>query len=65
MKDTVDLKLSIAEVNLILTALGEQPYVKVYELIHKIQNEAQRQLNQNPMVSTDSRFETDLSKNEG
>jgi hypothetical protein len=41
----LNLKLSITELNLILEALGHQPYIRVYELIDHIQNQAKEQLN--------------------
>ena len=40
----IDLEISIDEVNLILEALGEQPFIKVYGLIGKIQDQAKKQL---------------------
>jgi hypothetical protein len=41
---TIRLDLSIEDTNLILKALGEQPYVKVYELIARIQSQAAPQV---------------------
>jgi hypothetical protein len=41
---TLQLELTINETNLILEALGQQPFKLVYELIHKIQRQAQEQL---------------------
>lgn len=38
--------LSLEETNLILDSLGQQPYVKVYELIDKLRAAAQTQLQQ-------------------
>ena len=43
MKD-VHITVSIDEVNQILDALGQQPFVRVYQLIAKIQQQAQIQL---------------------
>ncbi len=40
----IQLKLSINETNLILEALGELPFVKVHQLISKIQQQAATQL---------------------
>jgi hypothetical protein len=40
----VTLTLTVAEVNQILEALGQMPYVRVYELIAKMQQQAQAQL---------------------
>ena len=41
----LQLKLTINELNLILEALGTQPYLRVYELIEQIQEQAKAQLN--------------------
>ncbi len=41
---TVELSLTLAEVNQILDALGTQPYVRVFQLIGKIQQQAEGQL---------------------
>jgi hypothetical protein len=39
----IKLTLSLPEINLILESLGQMPYVRVYELIAKIQMQAQSQ----------------------
>lgn len=44
----INLTLSVAETNLILEALGQMPYVRVYELIAKMQQQAQTQLSAQP-----------------
>ncbi len=44
MKD-IKLIISVDEANLILDALGQQPFVKVFGLIQKIQQQASEQLN--------------------
>ncbi len=41
----LSISLSINDLNLILEALGQQPYVRVYELIEKVQVQAKAQLN--------------------
>ncbi len=41
----INLQITIDEANLILEALGNQPFVKVYALIGKIQEQAGQQLN--------------------
>ena len=41
----INLQVSIDEANLILEALGNLPFVKVYALIGKIQEQAGQQLN--------------------
>lgn len=38
-------QLTVEEVNTILEALGKQPYVTVYQLIQKLHEQAQGQLN--------------------
>ena len=40
----ITITLTIDETNLILEALGEIPFIRVHELIGKIQQEAQIQL---------------------
>ena len=42
----IQLKLTLAEVNQILDALGDKPYKQVYQLIVKIQQQAGDQLQQ-------------------
>lgn len=43
---TITLELSIDEVNLILAALGDQPFKDVYALVGKLQSQASGQLGQ-------------------
>jgi hypothetical protein len=43
----INLQLTIEEANLILEALGNLPFVKVYALIGRIQAQAGQQLNGN------------------
>lgn len=45
--NTINLQLTIEEVNQILESLGSEPFVKVYALIGKIQEQAQAQIGQN------------------
>lgn len=45
---TIQLKLELNEVNKILSALGTMPFVEVYELVAKIQEQAQEQLDDQP-----------------
>jgi hypothetical protein len=42
--ETVHITLTIDEINKMLTALGQQPYLHVYELIAKLQQQATEQL---------------------
>jgi len=41
----LDIKLTVNELNCILEALGNLPYIRVYELISQLQNQARGQLN--------------------
>jgi hypothetical protein len=50
----VQLQLTLAEVNQILDALGEKSYKQVYQLIIKIQQQAENQLQQNDQQATTS-----------
>jgi|GEM_PF-551527 hypothetical protein len=42
----IEIKLTLGEINQILDALGSQPYRQVYQLIGKIQVQAESQLQQ-------------------
>lgn len=44
-KQNLTLHLTLDETNTILTALGNRPYVEVFELIRKIQQQASSQVN--------------------
>jgi hypothetical protein len=44
----LQLQLSLVDVNTILEALGQLPFVRVHELIQKIHVQAQQQLNAAP-----------------
>ena len=43
-ENNIQLTLKLAEINQILDALSQKPYVEVYQLINKIQQQAQNQL---------------------
>jgi hypothetical protein len=43
--EKAQLTLTIDEINKVLTALGQQPYMQVFELITKIQVQVTEQLN--------------------
>ena len=47
MKQDIQLTLTADEINIILEGLGNLPFVKVYNIIGKIQEQANGQLNQN------------------
>jgi hypothetical protein len=42
------LELTVAEINMILQALGNAPYAQVFELVQKIQQQAQAQMSDQP-----------------
>ncbi len=44
-QEDINLQLSAAEINLILEGVGSMPFVKVYALIGKIQQQAAGQIN--------------------
>ena len=44
--EQLTLNLTVEEINKILEALGDQSYKEVFELINKIQQQAQAQLQQ-------------------
>ena len=46
----INLSLTIDETNTVLTALGKMPYEDVFQLIGKVQEQAQSQLQQ-PVVN--------------
>jgi hypothetical protein len=43
---TIKLELEVEETNLILEALGSLPFVRVYQLIGRIQEQARAQIQQ-------------------
>ena len=51
-KQDIGLQLTADEINLLLEGLGSMPFVKVYALIAKIQQQASSQLSkaQNPRI---------------
>lgn len=44
MNEKISIELNLNEVNTILSALGNEQYVSVFELIQKIQQQAQGQV---------------------
>ena len=46
MKDLLTLELSINELNSILSALGKRPYEEIFQLVNKIQEQAQKQMHE-------------------
>jgi hypothetical protein len=57
MNQKITLEVSLEEVNQILTALGKEPYMSVFQLIHNIQTQAQSQLNAETTEKTVSTIE--------
>ena len=57
----VTLNLSIDEANLVLEALGEMPYRRVYELVAGIQQQASEQLSEKPREQQGKREPQSLS----
>jgi hypothetical protein len=55
----IKLTLSLAEVNQVLEALGQMPYIQVYELISSIQQQAQPQLSEPQQALGVRRGDTD------
>ena len=55
---TIKLELSIEEVNLILEALGDQPFKAVFALVGRLQSQARQQLGD---ASASSATDTDIS----
>ena len=57
------LELTTEQINQILNALAEQPYIQVHELINEIQNQGQAQLNhiQNLESETNMKTQNDLA----
>ncbi len=51
--NTIKLQLTLEETNLILNALGDQPYKQVFQLIQSLQQQAAQQIESenNPDVS--------------
>lgn len=58
----IQLKLELNEINQILEALGTQPYAQVFQLIGKIQTQAEEQLQPGsmpePLADDDSGVQT-------
>jgi len=50
--DKLTLSLSTEQANLILDALGQQPFIKVYELIDHIQHQASEQAKSNQLTDS-------------
>jgi hypothetical protein len=50
---TIHLELSVADVNLILEALGEQPFKSVFGLVGRLQSQARGQLQSQPTGASD------------
>jgi len=51
----INLSLTVDELNLILEAIGQLPFVKVYALVAKVQKQAQEQLSASHEEEPDAR----------
>lgn len=59
-QNNLSLLLTLDEINTILTALGERPYVQVFELVQKIQGQAAGQVrSESPIKPTRQGLNTD------
>ena len=47
----IDLQLTVDEINLVLEALGNLPFARVYTLVAKIQQQASQQLSGDELPS--------------
>jgi hypothetical protein len=48
----IELSLTVEQINLILNALGQRPYVEVMDLVERIKLDAQKQLSSPPVDVT-------------
>ncbi len=55
MSKQIELKLSVDEVNTILEAMGQMPFIKVFSIIEKIQQQAAKQLNNENTLGVDGK----------
>jgi len=58
----LDFKISLAEANLIFKALGKMPFEDVYELIGKLNKQANQQLKGEEQVLMPQKNTTPISK---
>ena len=62
MMKEINLKLSVDEINKVLSALGNMPYIQVFELINKISKQAETSLknegnkDEQPMMNDNGKF---------
>lgn len=50
--EDINLRMSVDEVNLVLEGLGSLPFVRVYELIAKVRQQARDQLDHGALPRT-------------
>ncbi|WP_340200030.1 hypothetical protein [Ascidiimonas sp. W6] len=66
--ETIKLELTLDETNTILAGLGQQPYIKVVDLVQKIQQQGASQLktsaSENP-IENQRELENTRSKKDG
>lgn len=58
------LELTTEQVNQILNALAQQPYIQVHELISTIQHQGQLQLQQGDGLSVEHSFQDEIVQSE-
>jgi hypothetical protein len=51
----ITIELSVNDLNKILAALGNQPYVQVFELIESLKQQAEPQLTQNDQPTSETK----------
>ncbi len=65
--EKIKLLLSLDELNLIFSSLGKEPYVQVFDLIHKIHDQTKCQLqeteNGQQKIITNPALEVDQNQN--
>lgn len=54
----LNIKMSVQELNTVLEALGNQPYLQVFELISKLHIQAQEQLKAEPETKRNGKQST-------
>ena len=48
MPETLNIALNVQDLNVVMNALAQRPYLEVAELIGKVQRQAQEQMNPAP-----------------
>lgn len=61
----VNLEINLEDVNVVLNALAQQPYIQVHELIRNIQAQATQQLKEQEEEATRQETEPELVTDNG